>query len=289
MSTPSPTPSDQNYFTDPENAAEMARLIKQARMLTQVMGGPLAELSEFSQIHDILDVACGPGEWVLETARHYPDKRVTGVDVSQLMIEYARFQAQQQHLDNAHFRVRNVLEGLGFPAASFDLVNARMLAAFLFRTRNAWPNTIQEYMRVTRPGGIIRLTECEWPLSSSPVMEKYIGLTIKAVKHTGNISSPDDGRHTNATSMLAGLLRNAGCRSVQLRAYAIDCSAGSPFHQHFYEDMRTFLKLLQPLMIQIGMITQAEADELYRQALDEIYADSFNCIWYYLTAWGECP
>src|SRR2546430_10011921 len=118
MSTSSSMPSDQNYFTDPENAAEMARLTKQARMLTQVMGGPLSEEIDPSQIHDILDLACGPGEWVLETARKYPDKRITGVDISHLMIEYARFQAQQQHLDNAHFKVRNVLEGLDFPDAS---------------------------------------------------------------------------------------------------------------------------------------------------------------------------
>jgi ubiquinone/menaquinone biosynthesis C-methylase UbiE len=289
MSTSSSMPSDQNYFTDPENAAEMARLTKQARMLTQVMGGLLGEEINPSQIHDILDLACGPGEWVLETAREYPGKRVTGVDVSHLMIEYARFQARQQHLDNAHFKVKNVLEGLDFPDASFDLINARLLAAFLFRTRNAWSDLIQEYIRITRPGGIIRLTECEWPFSTSPAMEKYIGLSIKAVKQEGNMSSPDDGRHTNATAGLASLLRNAGCKQVQLHAYAIDCSTGSVFHQNFYEDMRTFLKLLQPLIIHAGIITQAEADERYRQALDEISSENFNCIWYYLTTWGECP
>src|SRR5436853_6782835 len=120
MSTSSSMPQDQNaYFTDPENAAEMARLTKQARMLTQVMGGPLTEQTDLSQVHDILDLACGPGEWVLETASQYPDKRVTGVDISHLMIEYARFQAQQHHLDNAQFKSRNILDGLDFSDASF--------------------------------------------------------------------------------------------------------------------------------------------------------------------------
>jgi ubiquinone/menaquinone biosynthesis C-methylase UbiE len=288
MPTPSSLPQDQNaYFTDPENAAEMARLTRQARMLTQVMGGPLSETIDPARVHDILDVACGPGEWVLETAKQYPDKSVTGVDVSHIMIDYARFQAQQQHLNNAHFKIRNVLEGLEFPDASFDLVNARLLAAFLFRSRSAWPDLIQEYIRVTRHGGIIRLTECEWPFSTSPALEKYIGLGIKAVKLVGHLPSVDEGRHTNATTMLGSILHHVGCKQVQLRPYAVDCSFGSTFHQSFYENMRTFLKMLQTLMLHASIITQAEADDLYQQALKEILSEDFNCIWYYLSAWAE--
>ncbi|GHO93691.1 hypothetical protein KSF_037390 [Reticulibacter mediterranei] len=289
MSTPPHIPSDQNaYFTDPENAAEMARLTRQARMLTQAMGGPLAEQTSLEQVHDVLDIACGPGEWVLEMARRYPNKRVTGIDVSHLMIEYARFQAQQQQQDNASFKEVNILDGLDFPDASFDLVNARLLASFLFRTINAWPDLVQEYVRVTRPGGIIRLTECEWPISANQAMERYSALSLKAIQITGNIFSPD-GRQTSVTPMLGSFLRRAGCQDVQVHAYAVDCSNGSAFHQSFYEDMRTFMKLLQPMMVQTGLITQEEADKLYQKALEEVQSDNFNCLWFYLTAWGRRP
>ena len=150
-------------------------------------------------------------------AQQYPDKRVTGVDISRLMIEYARFQATQHHISNARFRVMNILEGLDFSDASFDLVNARLLASFLFRTIDAWPKAIQEYIRVTRPGGTIRLTECEWPLSTSATMEKYSGLALRAIQLAGNTFSPD-GRNTGTTPILGRFLRNAGCKQLQTRS-----------------------------------------------------------------------
>src|SRR6267378_4369088 len=111
MSTSSSMPDEQNtYFTNPENAAEMARLTRQARMLTQAMGGPLGEQKDLSHSYDILDLACGPGEWVLETAKHYPDKRVMGVDISRLMTDYARFQASERHINNVRFKTMDILQ-----------------------------------------------------------------------------------------------------------------------------------------------------------------------------------
>ncbi|QBD77580.1 class I SAM-dependent methyltransferase [Ktedonosporobacter rubrisoli] len=274
------------YFTDPESASEMARLTKQARLLTEVMGGPLAEQAEPALFQDIIDLACGPGEWVLEVAFEYPDKQVTGVDVSQLMIDYARFQVSQHKLNNAHFKVMDILKPLEFEEHSFDLVNIRLIASFMFRSLNSWPMLIQECVRITRPGGVIRLTDCEWFISNSPMTEKLFGLCTQAIHMGGNAFSPD-GRHIAITPMLGRFLRNAGCQNVQHRAFAVDCSAGARGHQSFYEDMMVFLKLVQPLLLKAGIATQEEADVLYLSALDEMRAEDFNCIWYYLTVWGE--
>lgn len=291
MSTsPSSMPQDQRnaYFTDPENAAEMVRLTRQARLLTKAMGGPLSEQNDLSHIRDILDLACGPGEWVLETATRYPDKRVTGVDISRLMIDYARLQALQNQVGNARFKVMNILEDLEFPDASFDLVNARLVGPFVFRSPDAWPQLLKECLRILRPGGIIRLTDCEWPVSSNPITEKYSGLCIKAAHLAGNRFLPD-GRQLCTTPMLGRFLRNIGCQRVQTRAYAVDCSAGADAHQGYCEDARVFFKLLQPLIIKTGLATQEELDNLYQQTIEEMRSDDFNCIWYYLTAWSERP
>lgn len=289
MSTPMESSQAQNaYYTDPENAAEMARLTKQARMLTKAMEGPLAGLIHVEQLHDILDLACGPGAWVMETATAYPEKQVTGVDISRLMIDYARFDAAQHGVSNANFQVMNILHPLGFADHSFDLVNIRLIASFMFGIVNSWPTLIEECLRVTRPGGVIRLTDCEWFLSTSPTVEKLFGLCVRAVHLMGNTFSPD-GRHLATTPMLGRLLRNAGCRNVQHRGFAIDCSAGSESHQSFYEDVVVFLKLLQPLMLKAGVTTQDEVDLLYHRALEEMREEDFNCIWYYLSVWGERP
>jgi tRNA G46 methylase TrmB len=71
-----PLSSSQNthpYFIEAENAAEMARLMHQDRLLTKSMGGVFPEPLDTSRIHSVLDVACGPGGWILDVARTNPD------------------------------------------------------------------------------------------------------------------------------------------------------------------------------------------------------------------------
>src|SRR5437764_8840112 len=108
--------NESTYVIEAENAAEMARLMIQDRLLTKVMRGLFSKRSDdLANIRDILDIACGPGGWVLDVAHAYPKKRVVGIDISRLMIEYARAQAKVQWLENASFRVMDVLKPLDFP------------------------------------------------------------------------------------------------------------------------------------------------------------------------------
>jgi len=62
-------------------------------------------------------------------------------------------------LNNASFLVMNLLKPLDFPDSSFDLVNARFIN---FLPAGAWSRLLQEFRRIARPDGIIRLTESEW-------------------------------------------------------------------------------------------------------------------------------
>src|SRR5436305_1297583 len=81
MTTPTdPLRSETTYFIDAENAAEMARLTNQDRLITRMMGGLFpVHLDPVHNIHDILDISCGPGGWVLDIAQAYPEKWVTGI------------------------------------------------------------------------------------------------------------------------------------------------------------------------------------------------------------------
>lgn len=89
-----PSQDENTYIMDAENAAEMARLTKQDRLMTKVMGGLLPDQIQFSAIYDVLDIACGPGGWVFDVARTYQQMQVVGVDISRLMIRYASAQAR---------------------------------------------------------------------------------------------------------------------------------------------------------------------------------------------------
>src|SRR5579875_840647 len=76
-------PKDENpYILDAESAAEMTRLLQQDQLLTKGIGGLLPAQIDPAQIHDVLDIGCGPGGWVRDVAFTYPEMEVTGFDLA---------------------------------------------------------------------------------------------------------------------------------------------------------------------------------------------------------------
>ncbi len=116
----------QYFVEDRSSNPEMIRLMIQDYAVTSGMGGPLAEQPDPASLHRVLDIGCGPGGWLLETAFRYPHMELTGIDISWRMIEYARAEAQARKLsDRVEFLVMDALRPLDFPDDSFDLVNMR--------------------------------------------------------------------------------------------------------------------------------------------------------------------
>jgi SAM-dependent methyltransferase len=272
------------YISDSESGAEMARLIDQDRLVTRGMGGLFPERSnDFTGIHRVLDGACGPGGWALEIAYSYPEIEVVGFDVSQAMIDYANAQARVQGLDNASFKVMNLLKPLDFPDSSFDLVNVRFVN---FLPAATWPQFVRELARITRPEGFIRLTESEWwYYSTSPTLETLNSMVIKAIQVQGGYSQT--GRFTGILPILGGLLRDVGCINIKLVSHVIDFSFGTEAYEGFRRDASVVFKLFQPFIIRMGVATQEELDRLYDQMLLEMLREDFRGLMLPLTALGE--
>ncbi len=286
-------PSSRNtesntYIIDTENAAEMARLLDQERLFTEAMGGPFSERDkeEMANIHDILDIACGPGGWVLDVARTYPHIQVTGADISPSMIHYAQAQAEAQQLPNAHFRVMSAMEPFTFPDNSFDIVNARAIVGFM--PRSYWPTFLQECKRILRPEGIIRLTEGEMGFGTTPAFETLVSKGIEAIFRVGQ-SFSSTGRHLGITPVLSRLIREAGFEHVQAQAYAIDHSYGTKAYRGFTEDYKMMFSLGRNFYLKTQILTPEEFDQLYAQVLEELASPDFSAIAYLLNSWGEKP
>src|SRR6266702_980058 len=122
------------YVISPEDGAEMARLIDQDRTLTEAIGSLFPRELDLLPVRRLLDVACGPGGWARDVARQFPDVEVTGIDISEQMIRYARAYAQVEHLENAHFLIEDITKPIELPDEAFDLVNARGMLGFLHRS-----------------------------------------------------------------------------------------------------------------------------------------------------------
>ncbi|PZW35993.1 methyltransferase family protein [Thermosporothrix hazakensis] len=276
------------YVIDSESAAEMTRLLKQDRLITSAMGGifPERENIDITDINDILDIACGPGGWVLDTAYAHSDIEVTGIDISTRMIEYARTQARVQGLENAHFHVMNALNRLEFPNNSFDMVNTRFIVGFMQASH--WPIFIQECKRILRPGGILRVTEMEWGFSNKQAFEKYSWLISSAFHKARHNFSPN-GLHMGLIHMLADFYQKAGFEQIKQEACVVDFSYGTPYHEGFYHDLEVGYKLVQPFITKWGISTQEELDQVYQQSMAEMQSEDFRSLWILLTTLGTKP
>jgi SAM-dependent methyltransferase len=281
------TSNENTYILDTTGGVEMARLMKQDRLLTAGMGGLFPERDDVATMHDILDIACGPGGWVLDTAFAYAKCKVVGIDLDRTMVEYARAQAWSQGLENASFKVMNALERLDFPDASFDLVNARFLVGFMLR--KSWPTFLQECMRITKPGGIIRLTEFDEPgTSNSAAFETLKDYAFQAISKAGFCFDPQ-GRDYGILSALGRLLREAGCQETGYRAHVIDFSYGTEGHEPMYQNCKIGFQLVQPFMVKMKILTEEAVQQAYDQMLIGIMSEDFSAIWSYMTAWGRKP
>lgn len=276
----------EGYFIDAENAAEMARLIIQDRLLTQAMGGVVPEPIDLSQIYHTLDIGCGPGGWLVDLGTQYPHIQGVGIDISHLMTQYAASLATSQDLANVQFQVMDATQPLHFADNTFDLVNGRILMGFL--TTPQWPSLLQECYRITRPRGMLRLAEGEWGFTNSATLDRFTSLSTLSFVRAGHSFSPT-GRTFGTSAVLPHFLRRAGYQNVQHCAYAIDFSAGTPIHESNIQNLLIVYKLLQPLFVQMQLITQEELTTLYEQLEQELQADDFCGIDYYLTVYGNKP
>src|SRR5579884_3798709 len=177
---------------DRDNQEEFTRLQLQDQMITERMGGILPEQPDPTVFKRVLDVGCGTGGWLIETAKAYPEMmQLFGIDISGKMLNYARAQAKEQQVsDRVEFLVMDAVRMLEFPTHFFDLVNTRFAVSFL-RTWE-WPKLLQEAQRVSKPGGIVRFTEIDFAAeSNSPALNRLHHLGIQAMHQSGHYFTPD--------------------------------------------------------------------------------------------------
>lgn len=249
-------------------------------------GQALPEQAELSALHAVLDIACGNGAWAIAAAQAHPEMQFVGIDSNARLIEQAREQAQAQGVSNIRFAAMDPFQHLDLADGSFDLVNVRFVVGLL--PAESWPSFLQECLRVTRPGGLVRLTETDLPITGSPAFAHMGRMISEAFTETKRSFAPE-GRLLSMTPMLKGLLKEAGCQNVQQAVYVANFSAGWPAHDALTQDLAETYRSVQPALIQAEVTTPEQVEQVYQQMLSEMQADNFCATAFYLTAWGSKP
>jgi len=274
----------QYIIEDRSSNPEMIRLMIQDQTITTGMGGPLSEQPDPASLHRLLDIGCGPGGWLLETAFRYPQMELMGIDISWRMIEYARAEAQARKLsDRVEFLVMDALRTLDIPGDSFDLVNMRFGASFLLVTD--WPRLLSELLRVTRPGGFVRLTDGYPSQSTTPAWNRLAQMVYCALYRSGHSLTEEK---IGITDELPRLLSESGCQQVRSKEYALEFVAGTVEGQNFYQNEMYWFQTAKPFLQKWGCVSE-DYDTLYQQVLVEMQQPDFRATWPLVTAWGTKP
>lgn len=275
------------YILDAESAAEMARLIRLDHMTTKVMGNPLDGMPALPEKARVLDIGCGPGGWVLDLAFRHPEMEVTGIDISHTMISYANARATSQHIQNVSFGVMDVTKPLDFSDHSFDLINGRLLSAFL--KRDAWITLLQECQRILKPGGILRITETDYGgITSSPAFDQLNTLLFRAMHHLGYGFSPQ-GTTLGITPMLERLFSQSGYHHIQRQAYAVNFSTDTEAWADFYRNTEIVFDEALPMLQHMEPAIAQDIPALYHRMLAEMQQNEFCGMWYLLSVQGTTP
>ena len=179
--------------------------------LTKHIGGveateALMELCHMGTGKYVLDVGCGAGVTPCFIAQRY-DCRVVGVDISEKMVERSKERAQREKVaDRVEFRVADA-QDLPFEDALFDAVITESVTSFPEDKQKA----VNEYVRVTKPGGYVGLNESMW--RKVPPPPEVVAW-----------ASQDLGANVQplTSDAWAGLLEGAGLREITVRTYEIN-------------------------------------------------------------------
>jgi demethylmenaquinone methyltransferase/2-methoxy-6-polyprenyl-1,4-benzoquinol methylase len=107
----------------------------------------------------ILDVATGPGDFALTSYEILKPEKITGIDISEGMLELGRKKIINAGLANHIELLNGDSEAILFEDNSFDAVTV----AFGVRNFENLEQGLSEIKRVMRPGGRLIVLECTEP------------------------------------------------------------------------------------------------------------------------------
>ena len=168
----------------------------------------------------VLDVATGTGDFAIQACRMLPSASLTGVDLSEGMMQVGRRKVEQAGLAARIDFQREDCEALTFADASFDAVTV----AFGIRNFEHLDRGLCEMCRVLRPGGHLVILELSTP--DRPPMKQLYRIYSRLIPLMGRLVSHDRSAYTYLPQSIRAFpqgevmsesIRRAGFSDVRFR------------------------------------------------------------------------
>lgn len=178
----------------------------------------LIEQLELQGDEQVLDVATGTGAVALLLARCLERGHVTGIDMSDGMLEQARLKATAQTLSNISFQSMD-MTALDFPVPKFDCASASFALFFV----EDMPACLRGIVRQLRPGG--RVVVCGF---SGPSFAPNVDLFLARIERYGVVVPPLSWKRLGDEALNQALFAAAGLEDIQIQrrdlSYHLDTS-----------------------------------------------------------------
>ena len=200
--------SQTSNFHASDGAAYEVWLGRWANRLAKVF----LDVVEFPEFGDLLDVGCGTGALAFAMTERWPARQVTGVDLAEPFITYAR---SRRSGDRPHFEIGDAC-ALQYGDGRFAGAAAHLVFLFIPSPVAA----LHEMRRVTRPGGTVAAVV--WDSRGGLVFQRMMWDTAVAIDPMARVAR--DSLFANPVAIpggLAGFFSEAGLTKIQTHSVTI--------------------------------------------------------------------
>ncbi len=186
------------------------------------------KLLKQDQPKQILDIATGTGDFAIEALALDPDF-VTGVDISEGMLEKGREKLKKKGLDHKIALYTGDSENLQFEDNKFDAI----IVAFGVRNFENLSRGLKDMLRVLKPGGKVVILEFSKP-GSFPFKQLYNFYFKYILPIVGRLISKDQAAYTYLPESVGSfpdgqrfleVLRSVGYRETQCKPLTLGISS----------------------------------------------------------------
>jgi demethylmenaquinone methyltransferase/2-methoxy-6-polyprenyl-1,4-benzoquinol methylase len=170
----------------------------------------------------ILDVATGTGDLAIQLAKANQQAKVTGIDLSEGMLEVGRRKVAEAGLTQQIALRQADCLALPFADGSFDIVTV----AFGVRNFEHLDKGYAEMARVLRPGGKLMVLELSTP--TSPIVKPFYKLYTRGViPMVGRLISKDSRAYSYLPESIAAMPQGERMLQLMTEAGLSGCSLRS--------------------------------------------------------------
>jgi arsenite methyltransferase len=204
----------------------------------------------------VLDVACGSGWATMAAARAVGDNgRVTGIDISDKLLNVARGKTASAGLLNTEYHVENA-EALEFSDASFDAVICASSIMIITDKLKA----LREWRRVSKAGGIVAFSSF-----GENLLQPLNTLFNKRLTQYDKQAPPSQqpGERTDTPDSCGDLLKRAGFEEIETCVEQLG---------YFVQDANAWWREVSstPSKLRLNRLSQAELEKFKAEHLSEV-------------------